>query len=346
MANNALPFSFAVAGEALTEPAIAELRSQLSPLNSAAVMDVLDGPSPAFTDYFAHYGFVELSAAKPHAQYRIGTLALSNGLQLVAHSWSQVDARATVCLFHGLFDHTGLYLTLVEHLLSEGLNVIALDMPGHGLSEGARAAIQSFTDYAAVVESAVNHAKHVAPALPVMALGQSTGAAAVMNYQLAFGERSALAKAVYLAPLIRPHKWALIRGAIALLGPMLATFPRGFSVNSHNQYFCDFLKLHDPLQSRSLSIPWLKAMAGWVGVIAQRFEKGEAAPELADTPLLIVQGTGDKTVDWQKNIEYLQELAPSAQIVLVDQAKHHLVNELDSFRTPMFESVAHFFRSI
>lgn len=346
MANNALPFSFAVAGEALSDPAIAELRSLLSPLHSAPVMDVLDGPSPAFTDYFAHYGFVELSAAKPHAQYRIGTLALTNGLLLVTHSWSQVDARASVCLFHGLFDHAGLYLTLVEHLLSEGLNVIAVDMPGHGLSEGARAAIQSFTDYTGVVESAVSHAKQVAPDLPVLALGQSTGAAAVMNYQLAVGERSALTKAVYLAPLIRPHKWALIRGAIALLGPVLATFPRGFSVNSHNQDFCDFLKLHDPLQARNLSIPWLKAMSSWVAVITQRFGQGKAVAELADTPLLIVQGTGDKTVDWQKNIEYLQELAPHAQIVLVDQAKHHLVNELDSFRTPVFESVAHFFRSV
>lgn len=344
MANPALPFSFAVAGVPLSVPAVTQLREQLQSLHTSPVMDVLDGPSPALTDYFAHYGFVELSAAKPHADYRIGTLPLESGLQLVVHSWSQVDAYGCVCVFHGLFDHTGLYLRLVEHLLSLGLNVIAVDMPGHGLSEGARASINQFKDYAEVVSAAVGFAKHTYPALPVMALGQSTGAAAVMNYQLAAGQHSELSKAVYLAPLIRPYKWRLIRIALAALGPFLKTFPRGFTENSHNRDFCAFVRLHDPLQARAISVPWLRAMAGWVEVIRQQLKLGSEASALNTTPILIVQGTGDKTVDWQSNIEYLQELAPNAKIVLVDQAMHHLVSESSAFRGTVFEAIEHFFR--
>lgn len=348
MSDGAQPFSFAPSGVPMTLEAISALRATLPALADSPVVDVLDAHSPAQTDYYLHYGFVELMAAVPHAEYRAGTLNVELSTEteraLVVHSWALADARGCVCLFHGLFDHVGLYLPLVESLLLQGLNVLAIDMPGHGLSEGDRAAISTFKEYAPVVDALVTCAGQRYPNLEVMAIGQSTGAAAVMNYQLVAGENSAIRRAVYLAPLIRPYKCTAIRLALRVLGGVLSRFLRGFTVNSHNLDFCDFLKRHDPLQARYLSIPWLKAMMGWVADVEKRLALRRPSAELEVSPLLIVQGTGDKTVDWQTNIQFLQELVPSANIVLVDQALHHLVNEQESYRNPVFEAVAHFLR--
>lgn len=364
MSHTAQPFSFAKSGVPLSMEIISNIRVHIPPLQNANVCDVLGGACPQLTDYFAHYGFVELSASVPHAQYRIGRLSVeeceeavmsdveakgspaeaATAKELVVHHWHLAEGQATVCVFHGLFDHVGLYLPVIEHLLLLGVNVVAVDMIGHGLSCGERAAISNFKHYAPLVGGVIGYAKEYYPQLDLIAMGQSTGAAAVMNYQLGLGEKSELSKAIYLAPLIRPYKWTLIQLALKVLGRVLTVFPRGFSVNSHNAEFCDFLQHHDPLQPRHLSIPWLHAMAGWVSEVERRLALRQPEKALEHTPLMIIQGTGDKTVDWQTNIQFLQELTPKAHIVLVDQAKHHLVNESQTYRHGVFEALSRFIR--
>src|SRR5205823_4022796 len=48
------------------------------------------------------------------------------------------DAIATVIFQHGFAAYAALYLPFLGLLRTEGFNVIALDRPGHGLSEGRR----------------------------------------------------------------------------------------------------------------------------------------------------------------------------------------------------------------
>ena len=59
---------------------------------------------------------------------------------------------ASLLILHGYYDHVGLYRHVVEWGLRMGFAVLACDLPGHGLSSGARASINEFVEYQAVLQ--------------------------------------------------------------------------------------------------------------------------------------------------------------------------------------------------
>jgi lysophospholipase len=61
----------------------------------------------------------------------------------------------------------------------------------------------------------------------------------------------------------------------------------------------------------------------------------EGSPRHAQS-LQIIQGTGDGTVDWEKNIPKIVEKFPGSSLHLVDEAGHHLVNESVHYRVQVF----------
>ncbi|MED5413144.1 MAG: alpha/beta fold hydrolase, partial [Pseudomonadota bacterium] len=80
--------------------------------------------------------------------HRMGLLRSYN-FDLVCQSFctSLDKQKGTVFIIHGYFDHTGLYGHLIKHCLQKGLTVISFDLPGHGLSSGDPASIDSFNQY-------------------------------------------------------------------------------------------------------------------------------------------------------------------------------------------------------
>ena len=72
-------------------------------------------------------------------QHRIGTIT-SSEYRLVAQYWLPEKAHATVLIVHGYYDHIGLYRHVIRFFLEQGYAVLGFDLPGHGLSSGARAA--------------------------------------------------------------------------------------------------------------------------------------------------------------------------------------------------------------
>jgi alpha-beta hydrolase superfamily lysophospholipase len=52
--------------------------------------------------------------------------------------------------------------------------------------------------------------------------------------------------------------------------------------------------------------------------------------------LQIIQGRGDGTVEWEKNIPKILEKFPGSKVHWVDEARHHLVNESVFYREQVF----------
>ena len=65
---------------------------------------------------------------------------------VVSQVWWPERAKATLFVFHGFYDHTGLYRHVIEWALDQDFAVIACDLPGHGLSSGTRASIKDFAE--------------------------------------------------------------------------------------------------------------------------------------------------------------------------------------------------------
>ncbi|WP_158657810.1 alpha/beta hydrolase [Agarilytica rhodophyticola] len=281
--------------------------------------------------YFQTYGFASMEAADK-ARYTLGFLkAVSH--KVACHYWSVDQPKGTVFVAHGLFDHVGLYLDLIDLLVMDNYCVVAIDFPGHGLSEGEPAVIGSFTEYAVVIRD-VLMALDSEISKPIYAIGQSTGSAALLNYVLAI-EGEKFSKLILLAPLIQPRNWPMINIAYLILHKFVRFVGRSFTENSCRPGFCEFLKTHDPLQPRNISVEWIGAMRQWIN----RFDTFSTSK----TETLIIQGDDDGTVGWEKNIPRIQLRFPFCQVKMLASAKHHLVNEGDEIRNPMFTKIIDFF---
>nr|WP_033195418.1 alpha/beta hydrolase [Kushneria aurantia] len=290
-------------------------------------------PGEPLGAYFRHYG---LDAHVVHAGAIHSGHIEAGGFLLWVQVWTpQCPPRGTVVVVHGYFDHLGLYGHLLERLLLQGFRVVLWDLPGHGLSSGERASIDSFDTYVGCLRDLLSTLDdRQLLAAPLIGIGQSTGAAILATDALERRQDAPWQSLVLLAPLVRPCHWPrsrLIHGATA---PFLHHIPRYYSSNTTDQAFSTFLRWRDPLQARTLPLAWVSAMRRWMARLRH------LSP--ASLPVLILQGEQDATVDWRWNLPVLTRLLPTAQVVYHPQARHHLVNEAAAVRQPLFDALEHF----
>jgi alpha-beta hydrolase superfamily lysophospholipase len=241
--------------------------------------------------------------------------------KIVTHLFKQPKAKGTVFLQHGYYDHVGLYGHIIKYCLQQGFNVFSYDLPGHGLSSGDRAGIQSFDQYDELFCQGLELIQKFMPG-PIVAIGQSTGGAIIINYLLSRGltkDTSPFANVYLLAPLIRPLNWKVSLFYYLISKRFIRKMKRTFSINSHNSAFLDFLKNHDPLQPLYLNVSWVGALRKWI-------KKIESSAQV-DLDVQVIQGTCDGTVDAKHNIKVLEQKFTGLKVTYIENGRHQLVNE-------------------
>lgn len=262
------------------------------------------------------------------APSRVGCFQAA-GYTLVSQVWWPAKPVATLFLLHGFYDHMGLYRHVIEWALQRGCVVIACDLPGHGLSSGARASIGDFAEYQAMLQGLFAEAASLDLPQPWHLCGQSTGGAIVIDHLLNHGAQSpAQGQTILLSPLVRPRAWGWSKLSYYLVRPFASGIARRFSENTNDPAFLPFL-LADPLQPQRLPTAWVGALAHWITRI-------EAAGSSERRPL-IVQGEADMTVDWRYNLQVLQGKFAETQVLLLPEARHHLANEIPALRERYFD---------
>jgi alpha-beta hydrolase superfamily lysophospholipase len=104
------------------------------------------------------------------------TLDGIGGLKIFVRSWRpEGKPRGVVVINHGFKSHSGLYEWVAEQLVRKALAVYALDMRGHGKSEGEALYVEKFSDYAEDLAKLVALAKVRESGLPTFVLGHSAG---------------------------------------------------------------------------------------------------------------------------------------------------------------------------
>ena len=260
-------------------------------------------------------------------QTRLGCFHAA-GYQIAVQAWWPEQPRATLILQHGYYDHMGLYWHIVEWALSMNFAVLACDLPGHGLSSGARADIGEFSEYQVVLQALLAEATALQLPAPWHLCGQSTGGAILLDFRLRGVTPPQLGETILLAPLVRPRAWGWSKLSYRLLKPFVSSIPRRFNANSNDLEFLQFVQ-RDPLQPLSRPTAWVCALARWVPVI-------EAAPRSRQRPL-IIQGDADMTVDWRHNLTVLEDKFAAPQVLILPGGKHHLANEAPELRARYFD---------
>jgi len=286
--------------------------------------------SPAQDAYLRHYNihFVE---EFPDLGHHFGVIE-SREHRLAAHLWTPQNAVGTAVVIHGYYDHTGLYGHLIRHLIDRRLAVLAFDLPGHGLSSGAAATIETFDHYTAAFDACLRALGEHLPR-PWHLFGQSMGGAVAMEWLLANGmtrASSPFESIILLAPLVRPFLWPVNRVLYEVLRRFVSERPRTFTGNAENPEFLEFLRKRDPLQARVLPVQWVTAMLAW----KNRFE----AYRPTDLSPLVIQGQADRTVDHRYNVKAIERLF-DAKVFFIPEARHHLVNESAAIRAQMLRAI-------
>jgi len=282
-------------------------------------------------DYYAFYD-LDFSGEFSDLNHSIGRL-VSGGYTITAQHFHRAGATGTAVVCHGYYDHVGLYGHLVRWLLGCNLSVLTFDLPGHGLSSGPSASINSFDEYVTALVDTLSAADGVLSS-PVYLLGQSMGGAVCMEYLMRADARR-FEEIVLFAPLIRPANWPLANVFYQLARHFVSERPRTITDNAENAEFMSLMRV-DPLAPEALPVAWVSAMIDWM----KRFATYTSLPFEPK----VVQGCADKTVDWKYGLRVLHERT-SPEVLEIEPARHHLVNESPEIRQQMFEWLDPFLRT-
>ncbi|MFK7160069.1 alpha/beta hydrolase [Marinospirillum sp. MEB164] len=283
---------------------------------------------PAYRAYLENYHFATECTA------RAGWLALdSDRIWMQAFRPRDQAAQGTLVHLHGYYDHGASYPFLQRWCLAQQLIYCTVDLPGHGLSSGPRAAIDDFQRYQQLLNQVLDQLRRERWPRPWLLSGFSTGGAIALEHAM---QQLQFDQLVLLAPLVRPIGWTAIRRWRPLLNLVVRSVPRKHRDNSHDQAYLDFVREQDALQPRRLPLVWVKALGRWI----RRIEKQPPCK----ARVIIIQGDADTTVDWSYNLSVLHRLLPNAKTHLLQGARHQLLNESSEWQTQLAAHLLHWLK--
>ena len=314
----------------------AALLKSLPPFS--AEMPWVDRASSGLLQYLDFY---QLPIPRGDIKLRAGEIN-QQGQTIATLCWAPENPVGSVIIVHGYMDHIGLFNHLIEHLLGCQLNVICFDLPGHGLSAGQPGFILDYADYVGALNAVVSESQAMFN-LPLQAIGQSMGGAVLLKHLMTFDSNGSypFTHLNLLAPLLKPKGWGLSRWLFSLMRHFRESSKRQFRPSSFDLEFLAFVKDKDPVQPRKVPMVWVGALNLWI----KEFDNYPACAKLIDNKpvnkcsINLIQGTGDKTLDWEANLIEFKRKLPNLKVQLIPDANHHLVNEIEPLRRTIFAAL-------
>jgi alpha-beta hydrolase superfamily lysophospholipase len=254
--------------------------------------------------------------------YRETTVASADGTKLHLHTWNgPAPARAEVLIVHGYADHGGRYQELGRSLASGGLAVTAVDLRGHGRSEGQRGYVASFYEYHADLAAAL---ATLASDRPHFLIAHSMGALLAFDFIARF--RSALAGLVvtnpFLALTTNPPQSKLVLGKLAARVLPRLSLPSGLLPESMSRDpACVEAYREDPLVFTTANAAWFRESN-----LAMDRVRGL---KTLNIPLLYAYSQSDPVARGAVKRAFAEQLVCSDKTVVVRDGLHEILNETD-----------------
>lgn len=256
---------------------------------------------------------------------RDGTFETTGGLRLFERSWlPDVDPKGALVIVHGYAEHSGRYDYVGTWLAQRGYAVHALDLRGHGRSQGERVFVRSFNEYLDDVEVFLARVRVQHGGATPWLLGHSMGGSIVA---LAAVTRRPVVRGLLLsgAGLGTPAKTPrLMTRIVLLLGrftPRLRLRKLAAATVSRDAEVVAWYDA-DPLNFRG------KMPAGLVAAMIRAVRIVDERMDTIDDPLLIMHGTED-ALTRPEGSEALYRRAASADktLKLYQGLFHEILNE-------------------
>ncbi|MBP0596061.1 lysophospholipase [Paraburkholderia sp. LEh10] len=255
-----------------------------------------------------------------------------DGVELPLYRWRAAGLRcATVALVHGLAEHAGRYAAFGQALNANGIELIAIDLRGHGNAPGPRAWIERFDDYLSDADALVTEATRNDG--PLFLMGHSMGGAIAALHAIERhpGRRRALTGLILSSPALAPGRdvprWMLaISQKVSRAWPRFPAMKIDAALLSRDRGAVEANR-NDPLVHHG-AIP---ARTGAELLLAmQRIERGRAALRM---PLFVWHGTADKLTEPEGSRDFGAHAgSPDKTLTLYEGSYHETMNDFDRER--------------
>jgi acylglycerol lipase len=154
-----------------------------------------------------------------------GELTSVDGTRLFYRAWTRAQATHTFAVVHGLGEHSGRYETFAQAMRRRGMATYAVDLRGHGKSQGQRGHVDSWSQWTDDVGSFVARVESLTSG-EVIPLGHSFGGVAMLSTVLA-GKLKSARRFIVSSPALRLKlavpRWKVSLGQVtSRLTPRLA----------------------------------------------------------------------------------------------------------------------------
>ncbi len=255
-------------------------------------------------------------------------------LRLQYRSWEVPTPRAAVLLVHGFSEHGGRYESVGEYLAGLGLSSFALDLRGHGRSDGRRGHVPRFDIYLQELDRFRREVQGlVPPECPLFLLGHSMGGLIALRYLEEFEApiRGGIIVSPWLATAMAVPHWKLL--LVNVMNRALPSLP--FPAGIRAEHLChdpDVVAAYreDPLVHDTMTPRLFAEVSAAMGLVFQRSDR-------LRVPLLFLVAGDDRVVDAERALRFARSLSGDVTVRAFAGRYHELLFEPD--RGPALEEL-------
>lgn len=260
-------------------------------------------------------------------------LIAQDGTQLKGTIWkAKREPRAALLWLHGFAEHRLRYAHFGQFMADHGIDFAAIDLRGHGDSDGRRGFIREFNDYILDARVFANWLRKNYPESPVFFGGHSNGAlVAARFYQLEPGIAAQFRGLILTGPFLDVA--APVPAWKQSLAKVLGKILPGISVPSGIKP--EHLS-HDPtiVQSyRSDARVFRNASARWYTETVRNQAAALASASEIRSPVIVLQGMDDRIVSAATSRRFYDSAGSSdRKWIGYEGLFHEILNEIDRVR--------------
>ena len=234
------------------------------------------------------------------------------------------EPKAILLVAHGIAEHSGRYMNVVNHFVPAGYAVYGVDHIGHGKSDGKRVCVERFQDFTKTFKKYFDMIRGWQPIKPIFLVGHSMGGLISAAYLLKHQDE--LTGAVLSGPGIKvPDN---ISNAVIFAGKILSVvMPKAGIIQLDAEGICRDpavvdAYVNDPLAYRG------KITARLSSEMLKTIQHVTGSAIKIRLPIMIVQGGSDKLVDPSgAQLLYDSVSSEDKKIKIYDGLYHEVFNE-------------------
>ena len=234
------------------------------------------------------------------------------------------ESKAILLVAHGIAEHSGRYMNVVNHFVPAGYAVYGIDHIGHGKSDGKRVCVERFQDYTKTLRKYFSMIRGWQPEKPIFLVGHSMGGLISSAYLLEHQDE--LTGAVLSGPGIKvPDN---ISNAVIFAGKILSlVMPKAGIIQLDAEGICRDPAVVDAYVNDPLVYTG-KITARLGAEMLKTIQHVTGSATKIRLPIMIVQGGSDKLVD-PRGAQLLYDSVSSEDktIKIYDGLYHEVFNE-------------------